>query len=481
MLPNKIATKKCSKIPVNYYLLCFLALSLFSCKAITPVSPPVIVGEYIPPVQKISIMSIPVEMEMKSYFKAADEAVPYEFKGKEQNCDDVSYDYKFNRNPIKIEGKVGKNSAIEIGIDIEGKYALNLNYCAKCTGMFTATETCITPRIYASCGVGEPMRRIKVEYTTQVDLKNNFKLESKTVLKDVIPKDKCAITVFKYDATSQLVKEVKGALKDLSKEIDKEIESLEIKKEVESIWKTFNTPIAIENYGFLYLKPEKIGLDDLRMKGTKLNFTVQLEAFPRVSLVKEHDLNSKLPDLEKIKGEDGFNINLDLIADYDSLSSIVNRELNGKVIEIKKNKIILQKAKIYGASNKQLSIEVEFIGSKTGKMFFLGTPTFNDSLQEISFPDLSFELETKNALLRSAKWLFNDKITHKIRSLTKFNATNLLGESKTKIEEQLNKKIDENIYLIGKMKEVRVKSIYPDNNNLIIQANLKGKLSVNIK
>ncbi len=459
----------------------FLSIILFSCKAISPVSPIIAVSEYIPPVQKVSVMNIPVEMEMKSYFKAADEAVPYEFKGKEQKCEDVSYDYKFNRNPIKIEGKAGKNSALEIGIDIEGKYALNLNYCAKCTDLFSSAPNCVTPRIYASCGVDEPMRRIKVEYTTEVDLKNNFKLESKTILKDVIPKDKCAITVFSYNATPMLVKEVKGALKDLSKQIDKEIEALEIRKEVETIWKTFTTPIAIENYGFLYLKPEKIGLEDLKMKGTKLNFSVLIEAFPKVSLTKEQDINSKLPDLEKIKGEDGFNINLDLIADYDSLSSIINRELSGKTIDIKKNKIILQKAKIYGASNQQLSIEVEFIGTKTGKMFFLGTPVFNDSLQEISFPDLSFELETKNALLKSAKWLFNDKITRMIRSYTKFNMTAVLDESKKKIETQLNQKVNESISLSGKMKEVRVKSIYPDSKNLIIQTNLKGNLNVNIK
>ena len=130
-----------------------LVLFLFSCKTISPVSPTIAVSEYIPPVQKVSVMNIPVEMEMKSYFKAADEAVPYEFKGKEQNCEDVSYDYKFNRNPIKIEGKAGRNSALEIGIDIEGKYALNLNYCAKCTDIFSSAPNCVTPRIYASCGV----------------------------------------------------------------------------------------------------------------------------------------------------------------------------------------------------------------------------------------------------------------------------------------------------------------------------------------
>jgi hypothetical protein len=458
-----------------------LFLNLISCKPIAPIAPTVVVGTYSPPIQQVSSFTIPVEMEMKSYFKAADDAVPFEFKGKESQCEDVSYDYKFNRSPIKIEGKEGKSSSLEIGIEIEGKYALNLNYCAKCTDLFSKEGSCVTPRIYASCGVDEPMRRIKVDYNTKIDLKPDFSLDSKTNLGNVIPKDKCQITVFNYDATGKLVQEVKGALGDLSKVIDKEIESLEIKKEVESIWKTINVPNKIEDYGFLYMNPEKIGVENLSMKGTKLKFKVLIEAYPKVTLNEVKYQEKLLPNLSKVKETEGFNLNLDLIANYDSLSSIINRELAGKTIDIKKNKIILEKAKIYGAANQQLSIEVDFSGSKSGKLFFLGTPNFNDSLQEISFPDLSFELQTKNALLKSAKWMFNDKITKKIRELTRFNMSGILEESRKKIELELNKQIDANIYLSGKMSQVKVKTIFPDKENLIIQTNLLGNLNVNIK
>jgi hypothetical protein len=45
----------------------------------------------------------------------------------------------------------------------------------------------------------------------------------------------------------------------------------------------------------------------------------------------------------------------------------------------------------------------------------------------------------------------------------------------------LNKQIDANIYLSGKMNQVKVKTIFPDKENLIIQTNLLGNLNVNIK
>lgn len=463
------------------YLLFTLFVGLSSCKPIAPLAPDVLVGTYSPPVQEVSKLTIPIEMEMKSYFNDADKAVPYEFSGDHEQCEDVSYAYKFIRNPIKIEGNGKKSDPLEVAIEIDGKYALNLNYCPKCTGFMSSKPGCLTPRIYASCGIGEPMRKIKVEYNTSIDLKPNYDLDAKTILKEVTPKDKCQITVFSYDATGQVIKEVKGALKDVGKEIDKGIEDVKLKPQVTSIWNSLTTPFDIAGYGFLHLNPDKMGVNNLRLSGTKLKFDAVVEAYPIVTLSKIEGNQKKLPNLSQIENTNGLHINLDLHANYDSLSKILNKELGGKEIMIKKNKIILQQAKIYGAANQQLSIEVDFVGSKTGKLFFIGTPVFNDSLQEISFPDLSFELKTKNALLKSAKWLFNDKITKMIRGYARFNMSQILKDASKKIEEQLNVKMEPNIYLSGKVKEVRVKSIFPDKDKLIIQSNLSGLLNVSIK
>lgn len=460
---------------MKYFAPFLFALILISCKSIKPAAPEIKLVEYIPPVQVASSIHIPVEMELKSQFKAADQAVPYQFKGREDQCEGVSFSYTFDRKPIKIDGK-GK----KVNISIEGKYALNLNYCAKCTDMFSDKKSCITPRIYVSCGVDEPMRRIQIEYETAIDLKPNFELESKTTLQEVTPKDKCEITVFRYDATGQLVKEVKKALKDLGKEIDKEVESIDLRKQAEDIWKTFSSPFPIENYGFLHLNPEKLAVTGLKLDGSKLFFDVAIEAFPEVNLAESKGKGLAMPDMSNIRAKEGLDINLNLVAQYDSLSSIMNRSLAGKVIDIKKQKIILEQAKIYGAANNQLAIEINFTGSKSGRMFFLGTPHFNDSLQQISFPDLSFDLETKNALLKSAKWLFNHKITDMVRSYATFNMSDLLKEAAKKIEEQMNGELSKGIFLKGNMDEVRVTGIHPAQDKLIIQSNLKGKLRVSI-
>jgi hypothetical protein len=454
-------------------LLTFSILILGACGTIKPNSPKIEVANYIPPKQEASLISIPIEMELKSYFKAADNAVPMKFNGNQKQCEGVSFAYDFERKPILIEGK-----GSSVDINIEGKYGLSLSYCTKCTDYFSSSPTCITPRIPASCGVGESMRRIKIQYGTAIELKKDFKIDATTELKKLEPIDKCEITVFKYDATGHLVKEVKKALSDLGLKIDQEIESLDIKKQAEEIWQSLTKPFPIEGFGFLEMNPNAIEVENLRIKGSKLMFNIGVKAFPQVSLSKPSEKIIPLPNLTELKNEEGLNINVQIVATYDSLNSILNQHLFGKIIDIKNQQIILQQTKIYGAQNQQLTIEVDFIGSKKGKMFFIGTPTINDTTQVISFPDLSFDVATKNVLLKSAKWMFNNKITNMISQYAIFDLKKQLKDISKTIEAQMNSKITNEINLKGKLKETKVKSIFPDKDALIIQTKLTGKLGV---
>lgn len=458
-----------------------LAVVLYSCKHIQPIAPKVEIGQDTPPKQEVSMIQIPVEMELKKHFEEADKSVPYEFKGNEQHCEGVSYSYKFQRNPIKIEGTPGKSEQIELDIKIDGKYALNLNYCLKCSDAFTDKPTCLTPRIFTSCGVDEPMRKISVAYETKIKLQQNYKLDSKTSLKDVTPKDPCQITVFEYDATSELVKEVKKSLKDLSKEIDKGIEGLDVKKEVQTVWNGLVQPFDLQGYGFLYFNPKNVGVQNLHLKGTKLYFDAQILALPKVQLSKSNESTPKLPDLAILPQMKGFSVYLNLEANYDSLNKILNKQLKGKEIKIKRNTIVFDSAKIHGAANQQLAIVVAFSGSKKGTMYLKGTPHFNDSLQMLSFPDISFDLETKNALLKSAKWLFNDKITAVIREKAVFDIQSMLSDAKKTMNEQMNRQLDATTFLSGTLTDAKIVHFYPAMDQLFIQAQFLGDMKVVIK
>jgi len=460
----------------KYILLFSPFVLLISCKStIAPVEPAITVQEIPPQAQKESSIALPIKINLQPYFNETEKALPKTFNGKEDNCEGVSYAYKFIRNPIQFDGKGDL-----MYFEVDGKYSLNLNYCPECTSLFDKKGNCVVPRVYASCGVGEPMRRVSVGYATNFSITPDFKFKTKTDLKKFETIDPCEITVFSYDATSKLKKEVTGVLKDLEKTIDNEIASIDIKSELQEVWKLLAESSAIDGYGFLSLQPKTLSLSDIRFENktafVDLNLTVQ----PTFTTEKPLQKEAKLPNLSEHKKAKGFNIELDAIATYDSLSSIMTKAIQGQSVMIKNNEVIFKKLEVHGASNKQLQLKLEFDGKKSGVLYLIGTPAFNSEKQTISFPDLAFELESKNLLLKSAKWLFSDKITNAMREQAKFDITPYMEEMKGTLQNELNTELTKGVFLKGKAETLELKEIFPGKDALLLRINTKGELRLSM-
>ena len=101
--------------------------------------------------------------------------------------------------------------------------------------------------------------------------------------------------------------------------------------------------------------------------------------------------------------------------------------------------------------------------------------------QVISFPDLTFDIDTKNKLLKSAAWLFDDLITDKIREAAIYDLKNDLKNNKTLVEKELNRDLDKNIRMATTISSIVIDGIYPMNNELLIQSSLIGELKILVK
>jgi len=464
-------------LKMKYYFLLMLVIMLFSgCKSrLEAVAPAITVQEIPPAKQRESSVYLPIKINLQPYFNETEKALPKTFNGKEENCEGVSYSYKFVRNPIEFDGKGDL-----MYFEVDGKYSLNLNYCPECTSLFNNKGNCVVPRIYASCGVGEPMRRVSVGYATNFTITPDFKFKTKTDLKKFETVDPCEITVFSYDATSKLRKEVTGVLKDLEKTIDKEIASIDIKSELQEVWKLLAEPSGIEGYGFLSLQPKALSLSDIRFENKTAYVDLNLTVQPTFTTEKPQPKDAKLPSLSEHKKAKGFDIELDAIATYDSLSSIMTKAIQGQKVTIKNNDVIFKKLEVHGASNKQLQLKLEFDGKKSGVLYLIGTPAFDAEKQSISFPDLAFDLESKNLLLKSAKWLFSDKITNAMRDQAKFDITPYMEEMKGTLQQELNTELTKGVFLKGKAETLELKEIFPGKDALLLRINTKGELKLSM-
>ena len=88
-------------------------------------------------------------------------------------------------------------------------------------------------------------------------------------------------------------------------------------------------PTSLGKYGFLSIHPKNISLSDLKFENKQASIELNLTIQPVVTTYPPELKPNKLPLLSEHKKANGFDINLDIIASYDSLSSIISKEING--------------------------------------------------------------------------------------------------------------------------------------------------------
>jgi hypothetical protein len=453
-----------------------ILLLIQSCKTIEPVAP----TESLKPIPAIgeiySTISIPIEISLKNQLNDVEKSLPKSFEGSQKQCEGVSFDYKFNREPIDF---VFKNSSIYYEVD--GKFQIKLNYCPSCVGLF-GKESCTVPRIYASCGMnGEPMRKVTVAYNSEISLASDYKFQSKTELKKFQLHDPCEVTVFKYDVTDNLKKEVKKELQKLEKDIDKQIESINVKTMLNDTWKELNKPISIDKYGFLYLNPKSISMSQLDFENKKVKLDLNLKISPFVSTNPTDISKTSLPNLEDYHKEKGLDMILDIRTSYDSLSSFVNKAFKGYEFELKNKKITVRQLDVFGTQDSKMVLKMTFDGAKNGVLYLIGTPKLDSENQRLFLEEVEFDVKTKSLLLKSAKWLFNDRIIEEIKKNAIFDLTPMIFDAKKTINKELNSTITKGVKMNGEIEDISIKDLFLDSKNLIVRTNFKGELKLKIE
>jgi hypothetical protein len=461
-----------------FNIVSFLLLGLFSCKTITielPVPDFKVVAEVSAP--EPSFLSLQTELALKPYLTEADKSLDKKFSGEEDQCEGISYNYNFERDPLSFQLKDK-----EVLCDIDGKFDLSMSYCPDCQNVFGEPK-CIIPRVNASCGVGEPKRKVHISYRSKIAISENFELKSQTKLQEFTLIDPCKITVFRYDATPTIEKEVRATLVQLEKEVDKQLASAPIHRTMTEVWKSLQEPILVEPYGYFYLRPQQIGIENLTLKneGQKAYFTTQMVAQPLFSTNAVALPKSRLPKNTPQPNATTTSVfNLRTVASYDSINHFLLRDFDTQQIKITDKKYInIDRVQILGPQGERLVLSVQFSGTKKGTLYLVVQP-YIDLQQHLRIREVDYELRTKSVLLHSAKWMLNSKLKEQLTANIDVDLSPILTESKTAIEQQINSEITKGVWLEGKIDELSVQNLLLTTGFLVVDLRLSGKLKLKI-
>jgi len=280
------------------------------------------------------------------------------------------------------------------------------------------------------------------------------------------------------------MKGLKDELDLAKKAIEDSFGVVDLKPQVQQIWNKLNVSYSLYGLGWLKINPQKIRLTSLVARNDSLNIFLGMTAKPVISFEKTTDFMTLAPNLDNSISKQGFNIFLDAILNYDSLSNIINAQLRGKEFDLSKGKskkvLVVEDCRIYGTGNEKLIIKMAFSGSNSGIAYFTGKPFYDATKKMIEVRDLDFDVKTKSLLLKSADWLFNKRITNEIARVSRFDLSNYIDTAKILINKQLNTEWIKGVKSIGSINDLKISGFYPLTDYFIIRSNANGELMIKV-
>jgi hypothetical protein len=210
-----------------------------------------------------------------------------------------------------------------------------------------------------------------------------------------------------------------------------------------------------------------------------------LSAKPVITFEKPNEINTVVPTIRDFSQRQGFSIFLDAVLNYDSLSNLLNQNLGGKEFDLNKGpvkkKFIFRDFKLIGQGSDKLVIRVNFGGSNEGTFYLTGKPVYDKAAHVLDIKDMDFDIKSKNALLKTAEWLFSKRILTEMAAYTRYDLTSFIDTAKLNMNQQLNHEWVKGISSYGNIDDIKLVGIYPLSQFLVIRSNCTGQLSVRVE
>ena len=424
-----------------------------------------------------SELSIPIQVNMKPLYQLAEKNVGMVFTSPNWPEDWVSidcanrYKYQFRRGPLQISAA---GNSMNLGFTGFYKIIGSTRVCLGNTVVSPWTPAC-------RCGFDEGERRVNVGFVNTVNVLSDYKINLNIIRQEPVPLDKCTVCVFGVDITNQVMKGLKSELDLAKKTIEDSFGVVDLKPQVQQLWNKLNVSYDLYGLGWLKINPQKIRLTRMFAHNDSLNIFLGMTAKPVISFEKSADLMTLVPNIDNSFSKPGFNIFLDAVLNYDSLSTILNAQLKDKEFILAKGKnIIVKDCRIYGTGNEKLIIKMSFTGSNSGVAYFTGKPFYDEKKKIIEVRDIDFDVKTKNLFLKSADWLFNKRITNEIARVSKFDLSTYVDTARTLINRQLNTEWIKGVKNTGNINDLKIVGFYPLTEQFIIRSNASGELMIKV-
>ncbi len=461
--------------------LVFFAAFLVSCShKIRPERPSLSATDFKLDSLPYSEINIPVQINLQPLYALAEKQVDTLFtspnypNGWVQSACDTRYKYSFRRGPFKM-----KAAGTALNLSFTGFYKVigSSRGCVAGTAVTPWTAPC-------RCGFDEPERRVNVSFSNSMVLQPDYHLKLSIKRNEPQALDKCEVCFWGQDVTKQVMKGLKDELDTTKAVMERTYGNVDLRPQFQMLWDQLSKAYNVYEMGWLQMNPQRIRINNLYAKDDSLYVNLGLAARPVVSFEKPSTELTKVPNMGELGRQRGFGIFLDATLNYDSLSSLINAQLVNKEFDFNKGpvkkKFVIKDVKLSGAGNEKLIIKIDFAGTDNGTLYLTGKPVYSAETQILEVKNIDFDIYSKDALLKTAEWLFSRRIINEVAKQTRFELATFIDSAKTQINQQLNRELIKGVSSKGKIDDIRLIGIYPLGKALVIRSNCSGELAIKV-
>ena len=428
----------------------------------------------------ISTVLVPVTVNLRPLYALAERSVDTLFTsegypdGWQQEECDVRYKYSFRRGPLQMS-----TNGNLFQLSFTGYYKITGSVRA-CVGGKAITGW--TPPCH--CGFEEGEIPVRVQFSSRFTLLTNYQLKIDLQVAEPVPQRKCEVCFWKQDITKKVMAGIKEELIAAKQEIDKSYARIDLSREMGKIWADLQTPYSLPGMGYLMLHPVEVNVNRFQTRNDTLFLLLGLKADPIVALEKDSTSSIALPPIKPSTSSPGFQIRINALLRYDSLTAVLQRTMQGQSFDLKKGiirkKFIIDSLNLQDSYSGHCLLKVYFSGTDQGIAYLRARPWYDSISKEIRLEDADITIHANDKLLDLSDKLFQQKLKKEIANRARFPLRDYFILAEKQLNEQLNKEWIKGVQGKGSITEMKLEALNAGARYLQLSLRTKGELSVTI-
>ncbi len=338
----------------------------------------------------------------------------------------------------------------------------------------------------AECGYGpDAHMRLKLEASSEVRWGTDWVIQTETRFGRPQFGEPCRLSPIDLDVTELLNDWLNERLPSLATAIDRAFhQQVDAKKRAQMIWESLQEPMELHAGTWLLFRPQDPRAGSLSFDRNESVRTVVSMAFEPLIVVgarPQVDLRPLPPLQTGPTGQEGFHLAVPLLVPYEALNHRLTTEVVGEeIISPVGSNIQITGIRAYGSGD-ALICEVTMKGGVHGQLYLQGKPALAPDGRTLELRNFKFTMETSNLLVRLANRTMYDTIRDTILPYTRIDLANRTESLRRRVERQMNRALDEDIWIEGSVTTLAPDNIYPVKGGIELQLLIDGTLGISLE